>query len=53
VWQIGTRMMKRKAKSAARPEGGKPNKSVVALSIAGLVGALAFWRKTRAADDDS
>jgi hypothetical protein len=53
VWQIGTRMMKRKAKSAARPvEGGKPNKSIVALSIAGLVGALAFWRKTRDSGDD-
>ena len=46
VWQIGKRVGKRKARSAAPSvEGGKPNKSAVALLLAGVAGALTFWRR--------
>jgi hypothetical protein len=49
VWTIGKRVAKRKAKSAAPSvEGGKPNKSLIAMGVAGAVGALTFWRKQRA-----
>ena len=48
VWTIGKRVAKRKAKSAARPvEGGRPNKPLWAVAIAGAVGALTFWRRHR------
>jgi hypothetical protein len=48
VWTIGKRVAKRKAKSAAPSvEGRRPNKSLLALAVAGTVGALTFWRKTR------
>ena len=48
VWNVGKRMMKLKAKSATPSvEGGRPNKSLLAVSAAGLVGALTFWRKRR------
>ena len=50
VWTIGKRVAKRKAKSAAPSvEGGKPNKSLIAMGVAGAVGALTFWRRQRAA----
>jgi hypothetical protein len=46
VWKIGKRVMRRKAKGAAPSvEGGRPNKSLLAVAIAGLAGALTFWRK--------
>ena len=46
VWKISKRMMARKAKSAAPSvEGGRPNKSLLAVAVAGAVGALTFWRK--------
>jgi hypothetical protein len=49
VWNIGKRIAKRKAKSAAPSVGGgRPNKSLWAVAIAGAVGALSFWRKHRA-----
>ena len=52
AWKIGKRLAKRKAKSAAPAvEGGRPNTSAVAVAVAGLVGALTFWRKRRDADD--
>jgi hypothetical protein len=41
VWNIGKRIAKRKAKDAA------PNKSLWAVAIAGVVGALTFWRRRR------
>jgi hypothetical protein len=53
AWAIGKRMLKKKAKSAAPsidPASKKPNKSAVALLVAGTVGALTFWRK-RSGDD--
>jgi hypothetical protein len=48
IWTIGKRVAKRKAKSAAPTvESGRPNKSLLAVAIAGAVGALTFWRKHR------
>jgi hypothetical protein len=52
---VGKRVLKKKAKDAVPsvdPESKKPNKSAVALLVAGTVGALTFWRK-RSGDDDS
>jgi hypothetical protein len=46
VWQLGKRVGKKKAKGVAPSvEGGKPNKSALALVFAGLAGALTFWRR--------
>ena len=54
VWKVGKRMMKRKAKGAAPSvEGGRPNKSLLAVSAAGLMGALTFWRKRRGGESSS
>ena len=51
VWKIGKRIAKRKAKSAAPTvESGRPSKSLLALTIAGAVGALTFWRRHRDSD---
>jgi hypothetical protein len=50
---VGKRVLKKKAKNAVPaidPESKKPNKSAIALLIAGTVGALTFWRK-RSGDD--
>ena len=47
VWQVGKRVGKKKAREAAPSvEGGKPNKSAIALLLAGVAGALAFWRRS-------
>jgi hypothetical protein len=51
---VGKRVLKRKAKDAVPaidPETKKPNRSAVALLVAGAVGALSFWRK-RSGDGD-
>jgi hypothetical protein len=48
VWKVGKRTAKRKAKGVAPTvEGGRPNKSLVAASIAGAAGALTFWRRKK------
>lgn len=48
VWQVGKRAARLKAKGAVpSTEGGRPNKSLLAVGIAGLAGALTFWRKRR------
>jgi hypothetical protein len=55
TWSIGKRVLKRKAKGAAPsidPETKKPNRSAIALLVAGTAGVLAFWRK-RSGDDDA
>ena len=54
TWAVGKRVLKKKAKSAVPSidtESKKPNKSAIALALAGVVGALTFWRK-RSGDDD-
>jgi hypothetical protein len=51
VWKLGKRAAKRKAKSAAPGvESGRPNKSFLAVVLAGLVGVLTFWRKRRSGE---
>jgi hypothetical protein len=50
---VGKRVLKKKAKDAVPTidtESKKPNKSAIAVAIAGAVGALTFWRK-RSGDD--
>jgi hypothetical protein len=45
---VGKRAVKRKAKGAVPSvdrETKKPNRSAVAVAIAGMAGVLAFWRK--------
>jgi len=47
-------MLKKSAKNAVpaiHPQSKKPNKSAIALLVAGAAGALTFWRK-RSGDDD-
>jgi hypothetical protein len=53
TWMVGKRVLKKKAKDAVPtidPDSKKPNKSAIALLIAGAAGALTFWRK-RSGDD--
>ncbi|HZT16295.1 MAG TPA: hypothetical protein VFA19_10120 [Gaiellaceae bacterium] len=56
TWAVGKRVLKKKAKSAVPsvdPETKRPNKSALALAVAGLVGALTFWRSRSGGDDDT
>lgn len=53
---VGKRVLKRKAKDAVPSvdsETKRPNKSAIALTLAGLVGALTFWRKRSDDSDDA
>jgi hypothetical protein len=53
AWAVGKRVLKRKAKDAVPsidPDSKRPNKSAVALLIAGAVGVATFFRK-RAGDE--
>jgi hypothetical protein len=55
AWAVGKRVIKKKAKDAVPsvdPETKRPNKSAIALAVAGLVGGLTFWR-SRSGDDES
>jgi hypothetical protein len=50
---VGKRVLKRKAKSAVPSidtETKKPNKSAIALLVAGTVGVLTFWKKHTGGD---
>jgi len=49
VWQLSKRAAKHQAKSSSSG-GGRPNKSMVAVGLAGAAGALTFWRKRRSSD---
>jgi hypothetical protein len=54
TWAVGKRVLKRKAKRAVPsldPGSKRPNRSALALFVAGTVGALAFWRKRSGSDD--
>lgn len=45
TWKLAKRVGKSKAKGAVPSvEEGRPNKSAIALVLAGLAGGLAFWR---------
>ncbi|HTS72088.1 MAG TPA: hypothetical protein VMG74_00075 [Gaiellaceae bacterium] len=53
VWQVAKRTAKVKAKGSPLParsgrKTGSKTKPVVAATFAGVVGAVAFWRKRRA-----
>jgi hypothetical protein len=53
AWAVGKRVLKKKAKGAVPSidtASKKPNKSAIALLVAGTVGALTFWKK-RSGDD--
>ena len=46
TWSVGKRLAKRKAKGAVPGvEGGRPNRSAIATTLAALGGLLLFWRK--------
>ena len=50
---VGKRVLKKKAKDAVPTidsQSKKPNKSAIALLVAGTVGALTFWRKRSGGD---
>jgi hypothetical protein len=55
VWKIGKRVAKRKAKEATPSvEGGRPNKPLLGMvSLAGIAGALTFWRKKRGGESST
>jgi len=51
VWKLGKRAGKKKAKGAAPSvEGGKPNKSAIAIALAGIAGSLMFWRRRNSSE---
>jgi hypothetical protein len=53
TWAVGKRVLKKKAKGAVPTidtDSKKPNKSAIALAVAGAAGMLTFWRK-RSGDD--
>jgi len=51
VWQFTKRVAKIKAKRATpSTEGGRPNKSLLAVAVASVVGALTFWRRRRSTE---
>jgi hypothetical protein len=51
VWKIGKRVAKRKARAATPSvENRRPNKSLVAVTVAGTVGVLTFVRRRRTAE---
>jgi hypothetical protein len=48
VWQVGKRVARKKAKSAAPTvdtETKRPNKTAIAAGLAAVAGLLLFWRK--------
>jgi hypothetical protein len=55
VWKVAKRVLRRKAKSAAPSvEGGRPNKPFLGVvSLAGIAGALTFWKKRRGGESST
>ena len=51
IWQVTKRAAKAKAKgSPMHVESGRKTKPLIAATFAGLVGAVAFWRRRRTSD---
>jgi hypothetical protein len=56
IWQVAKRTAKVKAKGSpvhvqsGRKQSGRKAKPLVAATFAGVVGAVAFWRKRRGAE---
>lgn len=47
TWTVGKRVLRKKARAAKPsidPESKRPNKSALALVLAGLAGVATFWR---------
>ena len=60
TWTAGKRAVKYAAKDATKdakpalhPKTKKPNKSAIALLVAGGLGALTFWKKRSGGSDDT
>jgi hypothetical protein len=55
VWKIGVWKVGRRVFRDATPsvEGGRPNRSFVAVFLASAAGALTFWRKRRGGSESS
>jgi hypothetical protein len=52
VWKVAKRVGKKKARDATPSvEGGKPNKSLIAVAVAAVAGAFAFLRGRGSATD--
>ncbi|TML45827.1 MAG: hypothetical protein E6G19_02905 [Actinobacteria bacterium] len=52
VWKVAKRAGKKKARDVTPSvEGGKPNKSLIAVVVAAVAGAFAFLRGRRSATD--
>jgi hypothetical protein len=55
TWLVGKRIVKRKVRGvvpAVDPQTKRPNRSAVALLVAGALGALTFWRSRSSGGDD-
>ena len=56
TWLVGKRVLKKKARDAVPSidsETKKPNKSAIALAVAGIAGAATFWRKRSDSGDSA
>jgi hypothetical protein len=52
VWKVAKRAGKKKARDVAPSvEGGKPNKSLIAVGVAAVAGAFAMLRGRRSSTD--
>ena len=52
VWNVAKRAGKKKARDVTPSvEGGKPNKSLIAVAVAAVVGAFAMLRGRRSSTD--
>ena len=52
VWKVAKRAGKKKARDVTPSvEGGKPNKSLIAVAVAAVVGAFAMLRGRRSSTD--
>jgi hypothetical protein len=52
VWKVAKRAGKKKARDVAPSvEGGKPNKSLIAVAVAAVAGAFAVLRGRRSSTD--
>jgi hypothetical protein len=56
TWVVGKRVLKKKAKDAVPTidrQSKKPNRSAIALLVAGAAGTLTFLRKRSGGDDST
>ncbi len=55
VWQVSKRTAKMKARRVkpSSGEGSRQKKSLIAVSVAGAVGALTFWRKKKSSGSEN